>query len=61
MKDDDRESRKRTARRPTGPRESMTEEQFENGYWYATDLKELAVRIGVPAERRCVPPSADPA
>lgn len=49
MKDDDRESRKRIARRPTGLHESMTEEQFENGYWYATDLEEFAVRIGVPS------------
>lgn len=28
---------------------SMTVEQFENGYWYATEVKEFAKKIGVPA------------
>ena len=27
----------------------MTEVQFENGYWYTTDLKEFADRIGIPS------------
>jgi hypothetical protein len=27
----------------------MTETQFDHGYWYATDLREFAARIGVPA------------
>jgi SAP domain-containing new25 len=29
--------------------ESMTEAQFDNGYWYATELKDFAARIGVPS------------
>jgi hypothetical protein len=28
---------------------SMTETQFDNGYWYATELKDFAARIGVPS------------
>ncbi len=28
---------------------SMTVEQFENGYWYATEIKEFAREIGVPS------------
>jgi hypothetical protein len=28
---------------------SMTETQFTNGYWYATELKDFAARIGVPS------------
>jgi hypothetical protein len=28
---------------------SMTVEQFENGYWYATEVKDFAKKIGVPA------------
>ncbi len=27
----------------------MTPEQFDNGYWYATELKEFAARIGIPS------------
>jgi hypothetical protein len=27
----------------------MTRRQFDNGYWYATDLKRFAIQIGVPA------------
>ncbi len=30
----------------------MTESQFENGYWYATELKDFATRIGVPSASR---------
>jgi len=29
--------------------ESITEAQFDNGYWYAIELKEFAARIGVPS------------
>ena len=28
---------------------SITLEQFENGYWYATQIKEFADRIGIPS------------
>src|SRR5262245_26048595 len=28
--------------------QSMTEAEFENGYWYATELRDFAMRIGVP-------------
>jgi hypothetical protein len=27
---------------------SMTEKQFDNGYWYATEIKEFAKQIGIP-------------
>ena len=30
----------------------MTETQFDNGYWYATELKDFAARIGVPSANR---------
>ena len=36
-------------RKPAGLSESMTESQFENGYWYATELKDFATRLGVPS------------
>ena len=26
----------------------MTEEQFENGYWYATELRDFARGLGIP-------------
>jgi hypothetical protein len=26
----------------------MTSTQFENGYWYATEIKNFAERIGIP-------------
>jgi hypothetical protein len=29
--------------------ESTTETQFDHGYWYATELKDFATRIGVPS------------
>ena len=32
--------------------ESTTETRFDNGYWYATELKEFATRIGVPSANR---------
>jgi hypothetical protein len=30
---------------------SMTETEFDNGYWYADDLKKFAEKIGVPSAR----------
>src|SRR5260370_3890838 len=30
----------------------MTETDFDNGYWYAEDLKTFAEKIGVPSARR---------
>ena len=31
---------------------SMTQAQFESGYWYATDIKEFAKTIGIPSASR---------
>jgi hypothetical protein len=31
---------------------SMTEREFENGYWFAADLKKFAEKIGVPSASR---------
>ena len=31
---------------------SMTQGQFDNGYWYATELKEFAKTIGIPSASR---------
>jgi len=31
---------------------SLTEQEFENGYWYANDLKKFAEKIGVASARR---------
>src|SRR5690348_12604379 len=31
---------------------SMTETQFDNGYWYSDDLKKFAEEIGVASARR---------
>src|SRR5438270_9817992 len=28
---------------------SMTETAFEHGYWYAVELREFAVRLGIPS------------
>jgi SAP domain-containing new25 len=28
---------------------SMTEAEFENGYWYATELKDFAIKVGIPS------------
>jgi hypothetical protein len=36
-------------RQRAGLSESMTETQFDSGYWYATELKYFAERIGVPS------------
>jgi hypothetical protein len=30
----------------------MTQSQFENGYWYATEIKEFAKTIGIPSASR---------
>ena len=30
----------------------MTVREFENGYWYVDDLKDFAVRSGIPAATR---------
>jgi hypothetical protein len=32
--------------------ESMSETEFDNGYWYATELREVAVRIGIPSANK---------
>ena len=31
---------------------SMTEQEFDNGYWFAVDLKKFAEKIGVPSASR---------
>src|SRR6185503_15968301 len=31
---------------------TMTLREFENGYWYLDDLKDFAVKIGIPEARR---------
>src|SRR4029434_6412297 len=31
---------------------SMTVKQFDNGYWYATELKEFAEQIGIPSANK---------
>jgi hypothetical protein len=36
-------------RKPAGLNDSMTETQFDHGYWYATELKDFAARLGVPS------------
>jgi SAP domain-containing new25 len=30
----------------------MTEAEFDNGYWYATELKKLAVKVGIPSANK---------
>jgi hypothetical protein len=32
--------------------ESLTETEFENGYWYATELREFAVTLGIPSANK---------
>ena len=39
-------------RKPAGLSESMTETQFANGYWYTSELKVFAARIGLPSASR---------
>jgi hypothetical protein len=31
---------------------TMTETEFENGYWYATELQEFAAKIGIPSAKK---------
>src|SRR6185436_19651217 len=38
---------KRTELAPT-----MTEAEFENGYWYATELQEFAAKVGIPSAKK---------
>jgi hypothetical protein len=33
-------------------RETMTETEFENGYWYATELKAFAIKVGIPSANK---------
>ena len=33
---------------------SMTEAEFDNGYWYADDLRRFAEEIGVPSDPNTV-------
>jgi hypothetical protein len=40
---------RKTATKPAALDASMSEAEFENGYWYATELKELADNIGIPS------------
>src|SRR5580704_4532394 len=30
----------------------MTETEFDNGYWYATELREFAIKVGIPSASR---------
>src|SRR3984957_9434911 len=30
----------------------MTETEFDNGYWYATELKEFAIKVGIPSANK---------
>jgi SAP domain-containing protein len=30
----------------------MTETAFDNGYWYATELKEFAIKVGIPSANK---------
>jgi len=32
--------------------ETMTETEFGNGYWYATELREFAIKVGIPSASR---------
>ena len=32
--------------------ETMTEAEFENGYWYATELREFATKVGIPSANK---------
>jgi hypothetical protein len=31
---------------------SMTETEFDNGYWYVTELKEFAIKVGIPSANK---------
>ena len=30
----------------------MTETEFDNGYWYAAELKDFAVKVGIPSANK---------
>lgn len=32
----------------------MTLREFENGYWYLTDLRDFAIQIGIPRSQKTV-------
>jgi len=32
--------------------ETMTEAEFENGYWYATELQAFAAKVGIPSAKK---------
>jgi SAP domain-containing protein len=32
--------------------ETMTEAEFENGYWYATELQKFAAKVGIPSAKK---------
>ena len=38
--------------RKTTLSDSMTETEFDNGYWYAAELKAFAVKVGIPSANR---------
>src|SRR3977135_1020637 len=38
--------------RKTTLSDSMTETEFDNGYWYAAELKEFAVKVGIPSANK---------
>jgi len=48
----DRQERQDAVTRKTRLTETMTEAEFERGYWYATQLKEFATKIGIPAANK---------
>ena len=39
-------------RKKAGLRPSMSQTEFDNGYWYATELKEFAATLGIPFANR---------
>src|ERR1700721_2564884 len=38
--------------RKTTLSDSMTETEFDDGYWYAAELKEFAVKVGIPSAKK---------
>ena len=38
--------------RKTTLSDSMTETEFDNGYWYAAELKEFAIKVGIPSANK---------
>jgi SAP domain-containing new25 len=41
-----------TAMRRAALTKSMTEEAFDNGYWYAVELREFAITLGIPSSSK---------